>query len=215
MNNLSTYFIGLGHYSNVGKDTLADYILEEAKQAGIRNALKISLASKLKSICYELYSWAGMKPEEYYNTLEGREARDKPLPALANRYNLNGLTPTQVWVNFGTEAVRNEVFEDTWIQYLLNQPYEPYTLVVVPDVRFHNEVKAIRVAGGALYKVERPGIKPRQTVADLTLCDYDEWDDVLVSESGDFDQLREHARNIAFRVAGIQRTKAIKGILRA
>jgi hypothetical protein len=50
--------LGLGHYSRTGKDTLANKIIE--LNSGLTKPIKIkkiSLAWKLKQICYELYGW--------------------------------------------------------------------------------------------------------------------------------------------------------------
>src|ERR1035437_2708896 len=97
--------IGLGHYSRTGKDSFANYFLLHTP-----GAIKIPFAWKLKSITHDLYSWAGLREPEYYETPEGALARDIVLPDL-------GLTPVQVWVKFGTPAVREQVYDKTWIDY--------------------------------------------------------------------------------------------------
>jgi hypothetical protein len=70
----SPIFIGLGHYSNVGKDSYANFLVEALEQYKV-SALKISFAYKLKSICHDLYAWAGLQDADYY----------QPPPAKAGR----------------------------------------------------------------------------------------------------------------------------------
>jgi hypothetical protein len=133
--------------------------------------VKQSFAWKLKQITYELYAWAGFREPEYYETHEGALARDVILPAL-------NLTPVEIWVDFGTKAVRNNVYDRTWVDYLLKSDLGA-DILVIPDVRFPNEAEAIKQAGGTLIKVVRPGYGPRNTVADRALLGYADWDYVI------------------------------------
>jgi hypothetical protein len=168
--------IGLGHYSRTGKDTTANYLIDclSEYQSNLK-VLKRSLAWKLKQICFELYGWAGIKPPEHYETKEGEKDRDIKLPLL------NNMTPVEVWVAFGTKAVRNNVYDRTWLDYLLLTDHK-CDILVIPDVRFPNEADAIKETGGLAIKVVRPGFGPRKTVADRALMGYDGWDYVIGAE---------------------------------
>ena len=101
------------------------------------------------------------------------------------------MTPVEVWVAFGTDTVRKNVYEATWVDYLLKNAHQCEVLVI-PDVRFPNEAEAIKSAGGKLIKVVRPGDGPRNTVADRALLDYDGWDYVIGS-SGEMSELCDWA----------------------
>jgi hypothetical protein len=161
--------LGLGHYSRTGKDTLANKIIE--LNSGLTKPIKIkkiSLAWKLKQICYELYGWAGMQPPEHYDTPEGEGDRDMILRAL-------GMTPVEVWVAMGTPAIRENVYDRTWIDYVLQTDHD-CDLLIVPDVRFPNEATEFKLIGGYLVKVVRMGYGPRDTVADQALVGYTGWD---------------------------------------
>jgi hypothetical protein len=114
-----------------------------------------------------------MREPEYYETPEGALARDVPLAF--------GKTPVEVWVDFGTKAVRNNVYERTWLDYLLKSDLG-VDILVIPDVRFPNEAEAVKEAGGLLLKVVRPGFGPRNTVADRALLGYDGWNYVIGAE---------------------------------
>lgn len=180
--------IGLGHYSRTGKDTLANSLILSAHEyrPGIRVA-KRPFAWKLKEICHDLYDWAGMREPEFYDTKEGEPFRDIVLPAI-------GKTPVQIWVDFGTPAVRENVYDRTWIDFVLN--LSELDILIIPDVRFPNEVQAIRDKGGLLVKVVRPGYGPRPTVADRALVGFDGWD-YIAGGSGRMDELQAWGSKLA------------------
>jgi hypothetical protein len=160
------FIIGLGHYSRVGKDSFANYLVQFGYDFGFKIAKK-SFASKLKAIAHDLYGWAGLQNEAYYNDPTHEHERDVVLPAL-------GMTPVDIWVKLGTPAIREQVYDRTWIDYLLKTDHG-LDILVIPDVRFPNEVEAIREQNGLLIKVVRDGYGPRNTVADLALNDYTGW----------------------------------------
>lgn len=167
-----TLFIGLGHYSRTGKDTFANTLIEELKrEAPHLRAIKRPFAWKLKQVTYDLYAWAGVMPPEHYETPEGAKDRDVVLPAL-------GMTPVELWVAFGTKAVRNQVYQATWRDSVLKTKHDA-DVVIIPDVRFPDEAEAIKETGGLLIKIVRLGYGPRKTVADRMLLNYDGWDYVL------------------------------------
>ena len=189
-----TLFIGLGHYSRTGKDSFANYLIAAlAKQAPHLRVLKRSLAWKLKQITYELYAWAGMMPPEHYETREGEKDRDIILPDL-------GMTPVEIWVAFGTKAVRNNVYIDTWLDYLLKTKHTA-DILIVPDVRFPNEADAIQVLGGIDIKIVRPGYGPRKTVADRALLEYNGWN-YITGDRGTMESLDIAAQSFALWAAG-------------
>lgn len=190
--------IGIGHYSRTGKDTLGTMLCDELKALAHHGSLvvKTSFAWKLKDICHQLYAWDGMREAEFYETDEGAPYRDIPLPTI-------GKTPVQIWVDMGTPAIREQVYENTWIDYLLRTPLPvpPISagVLIITDVRFPNEVEAIRKAGGLLVKTVRGGVGPRSTVADLALYGWDGWDYIAGTT---LTNLKEDARVIAESLFG-------------
>ncbi len=181
--------VGLGHYSRTGKDTFANYLIEECEKLGIK-AIKQSFAWELKLVSHELYAWAGLREPEFYETEEGAALRNIKLPEL-------NMSPVEVWVALGTKAIRENVYDRTWLDYLLKKVVHADVLII-PDVRFPNEAEAVKERGGWLIKIVRPGVEPRQTVADLALCDYRGWDDVIGDE--DIRTLRNEAKRYAAKL---------------
>jgi hypothetical protein len=187
--------IALGHYSRTGKDTIANALVKTLNENGQLRAKKISFAWKLKDICHQLFAWAGVREPEYYETPEGELARTVKLVKLANKKYPEGPTVVDLWIDFGTPAVRENVYEKAWIQYVLQTDHDCEVLVI-PDLRFYNEAVAIKEAGGTLIKVVRPGFMPRFSPADLNLWWYTGWD-AIVGTSGEMEELWMVAARLA------------------
>jgi hypothetical protein len=181
--------VGLGAYSRVGKDSLANALLA-ALPSGLRAAKK-SFAWQLKVQAHELYAWAGLREPAFYETKEGEKYRDIALAF--------GKTPVEVWVALGN-SLRDSIYDRTWIDYVLKGTKD-LDVVVIPDVRYPNECAAIRQVGGTLIKVVRPGYGPRKTIADRALVGYTGWDYVF-GESGQMAELQGRATDIARWLAG-------------
>ena len=176
-------FIGLGHYSETGKDTFADFLVTRLISRGI-TAVKKPFAWKLKQICHSLYGWDGHRQPAYYDTPEGRKARHVKLPNV-------GKTPLELWISMGTDAVRDNVYDRTWLDYLLKSKHDEQ-VIIIPDVRFPNEADSVLDAGGYLVKVIRPGYGPRDTVPDRALLNYTRWNRII-GEQGTIEALEHEA----------------------
>jgi len=187
--------IALGHYSRTGKDTVANELCRLLNFEGMV-AKKIPFAWKLKQITHQLYGWAGMQGPDYYDTDEGALARNEPLSLMASEKYPKGPTPVQIWIDFGTPAVRENVYQASWINYLLKTDHD-CDVLVIPDARFLNEVTAIKETGGTLIKVVRPGYRPRiDSPADMNLFTWRGWDGII-GTSGSMDELIYEADRIA------------------
>ena len=185
--------IGLGHYSRVGKDTLADQIVAECKKrrpdvvAG-----KVAFAHKLKVLCHDIFAWAGLREPEYYDTIEGAAERDEVLLSI-------GMTPVQLWVKFGN-MMRDEFHQDVWVNSLFHDLEGQADVAAISDVRFLNECESIlEIPGSQLVKVTNPGVQPKDTPSDKALIDYDGWHET-VDNCGTVQDLSAHARRLAGQV---------------
>jgi hypothetical protein len=56
---------------------------------------------------------------------------------------------------WGTEVARKSWHNDTWIASLENKLNRAHNDIVITDVRFPNEIKAVRNAGGIVIRVVR------------------------------------------------------------
>jgi hypothetical protein len=193
-----TLFIGLGHYKRTGKDSFANFLIQELTDLDPDLLVKkLSFAWKLKQICYELYAWAGLREPEFYETEEGARVREVVLPEI-------GKSPRQIWIDFGTNAVRDQVYEHTWRDYLFKAGHSENgrqpDVILVPDVRFLNEVNEFEIRNGVLIKVVRPGYGPGPNRPDRELLGYRRWTNVI-GDVGTMASLQDWARQYAIWIA--------------
>ncbi len=128
-----------------GKDACADALVER------RGFVKIGLTDPIKRICQDVFGWDR-------DRLWGPSARrNEPDPAW------DGLTARRALQTLGTEWGR-AMHPDVWVRACLKEARERLDWlvngpagVVIPDVRFANEVAAIRAAGGKVVRIVRPG----------------------------------------------------------
>jgi hypothetical protein len=171
--------IGIGHRSGHGKDTVANFMIQWlALHHRELNVKKVSWADKLKDICYQLYSHLGLKEGAFYETEEGRALRNIRLPKINK-------TPVEIWIDMGTPAVREKVWDRTWIEYVQHTPAD---IIIAADTRFMNEVEACDVT----IKVINPRIPRREGKSvDDVLAFYVNWDHYLYNE-GEKIELRKN-----------------------
>lgn len=127
--------VGVAGLAGSGKSTVAAFL-----QRDYGFSVE-SLADPIKAICAATFGWSD---EVLYGP---SSARERPDPAWG------GLTPRRALQLFGTEAGR-ACHPDVWVRALLRQLDEPGApeRVVIPDVRFQNEVDAIVNAGGIVIR---------------------------------------------------------------
>jgi hypothetical protein len=71
---------------------------------------------------------------------------------------LNGQTPRHAMQTLGTEWGRKLIHPDIWVDATMRAA-EQFDKVVIPDVRFPNEVAAVTNRGGWVYRITRPGVE--------------------------------------------------------
>ena len=69
------------------------------------------------------------------------------------------LTPRYILQYWGTEVCRQGFHDDIWIASVENKMRKTTDNIVISDVRFPNEIKAIHNAGGIVVRVHR-GVMP-------------------------------------------------------
>ena len=139
--------IGIAGFQGSGKDTIADYL------QNIYGFKRDSFASTLKDAVAAVFGWNRELLEG--RTTESRQWRETVDPWWANRLNMPNLTPRLVLQLWGTEVARKAFHDDTWIASLENKLSKAHNDIVITDVRFPNEIKAVRDAGGIVIRVVR------------------------------------------------------------
>lgn len=153
--------IGFVGFIGSGKDTAADYLVNSH---GFR---RDSFANTLKDAVACVFGWDRTMLEGRTN--EAREWREQLDLWWSERLGIHELTPRWVLQQWGTEVCRKAFHDDIWIASLENKLRQTRDDIVISDVRFPNEIKAIHAAGGKVIRIKR-GVDP-------------EWYDAAVSHN--------------------------------
>jgi len=177
--------VGIGYKKGRGKDTLANFMLNHLQLNCDCSVKKIGFADKLKDVAFQLYGWAGLQRGVYYET--HYTEKEVVLPKI-------GRTPRDIWIETGNKL--REVHLGTWIDYVINTNHRCEYLLV-KDMGFTNEARALREAGGVTIKIDRPG----EMATDGRETELDSWTDwdVVVENTGDLEDLYKKAVEICDR----------------
>lgn len=146
--------IGICGAAGSGKDTLAEGI------ARIDVYYVYHFADPIKNALNAMFGWGPV----YW---KDREWKEKPIDWL-------GVSPRVLAQTLGTEWGREVIDQEIWLK-VAQEKYRKMggkavintksngeiaaMGMIVPDVRFENEARWIKEAGGILFKVHRPGIE--------------------------------------------------------
>lgn len=138
-----------------------------------------SFAGALKDALSAIFGWRRDLLEG--KTRESREWRDAPDVWWSKRLGIKSLTPRWAMQHMGTSVCRNNFHSDIWVASLENKLLRTKKRIVVSDVRFPNEVKAIKDAGGIVVRVVR-GEDPDWFPIAWRACDGDTSAERILSE---------------------------------
>lgn len=143
--------VGICGLIGSGKGTVADMLVQDY---GFK---KISFADKLKDGVSTIFGWRRDLLEG--DTRESREWREVP-DEFWTRELGKDITPRLVLQLFGTDCMRNGFDDNIWVN-LVKKEIEENTEqnYVIPDVRFPNEIDAVKGLSGEVWQVRR-GPKP-------------------------------------------------------
>lgn len=179
--------VGVGHKSEQGKDKFCDFILTELRlKTRGKRIVKMGFADQLKQTFHSLYHWTGIKSPDEYET--NRELRKEIIPYF-------GTDIVTQWIKFGNHCRAYD--EPIWINALLKGAKAD--VLLLKDVRFPNEIKAIYEHGGDAYKIVRPGFAGRDSDSDNALNNWEDWTEVIDNDQG-LAKLNTKATEIADRI---------------
>jgi hypothetical protein len=139
--------VGFVGFIGSGKDTAADYLVN------FHGYRRDSFANTLKDAVACVFGWDRTLLEG--RTKEAREWREQVDPWWADRLEMPHLTPRWVLQYWGTDVLRKGFHDDIWIASLENKMRKTADNIVISDVRFPNEIKAIHNAGGIVVRIKR------------------------------------------------------------
>lgn len=172
--------IGVNGYSGSGKDTLGriiQYIMgNNGPQGQFAFSIEKAIANPLEfdevledSSEWEIKKFAG-KLKDIASHLTGIDIEDFEDQEF-KKTNLSrewwttcdeGWQPMTVrdfLQKLGTDALRNGLHPNVWVNALMADYYEDSNWIVT-DTRFPNEAMAIKEKGGIIIRIDRPGVKP-------------------------------------------------------
>lgn len=176
--------LGISGIANSGKDTLAHYLAVDQGFAVISLADPIKRIAKEVFDFTDEQLWG---PSEQRNKPDFRypnfQCRGCQTCEFRCDHYIGFLTPRHALQQLGTDWGR-ACYENVWVEYTMRVAhtlldsddglvphydprrgiqYQPFSLhpqakgVVIPDVRFENELKGIRAAGGKVVRIKRDG----------------------------------------------------------
>ena len=138
--------IGLVGFIGSGKDTAADYLVN------FHGFRRDSFAATLKDAVADIFGWDRTLIEG--RTTESREWRECQDDWWSKRLGMP-ITPRWILQKWGTEVCRQGFHDDIWIASLENKIRKTNDNMVITDVRFPNEINAIKNSGGKVFRVKR------------------------------------------------------------
>ena len=173
---LQMVLVGILGRKRVGKDTMADHMVEH------HGFHKVTLAGPLKEACRAIF---GFTDEQLYGeTKEVDDSHWKVSPRKALQF-------------MGTDIVRNKLHElipwignRFWLErfkveyHRLQQTYGPDVRVVVSDLRFQNEIQFLKEMGGIVVRVQRLGLDEGDQHESERLIDDITGEDHIVQNNG-------------------------------
>jgi hypothetical protein len=159
--------IGIAGYAQSGKDTIAEYLLNE------HGFTRVAFADGIREALYVLNPLVGAYT---LRTVVDANGWEKAKRNVEIRRLLQVL---------GTEVGRDMLGEITWIKYALNKMVDPYKNYVITDVRYENEADAIRANGGTIWRVNRGGVGPvNDHPSEISMDSYDNYDFIFNNDWG-------------------------------
>lgn len=156
--------VGFSGYARSGKDYSAARLHNVAIDDG-KFSMRYALASPIKTHCNSMFGW-----NERHSDGDLKEVEDP----------FWGFSPRHAYQTFGTEWARNHLGSDIWVKFMERQhcmlkqeaaAFEKPSVFIITDVRFPNEVKAIKEKNGLIVSVvnesTEEGIMPHSSEAHI------------------------------------------------
>lgn len=160
--------VGFTGYAQSGKDTAAQFLVDRGfKRYAFADILRTSLyalnpyVEAGASVEYDLdgnMCWGmGATPPVKGAMVHTRRVREIVDAIGWDRAKVEYTEIRELLQRLGTEVGRELFGENFWVERVMDQ-IKPGENVVITDVRFTNEEKAVHEAGGRVFRITRPGV---------------------------------------------------------
>ncbi|MFF3249700.1 hypothetical protein ACFYWP_01490 [Actinacidiphila glaucinigra] len=185
---MTDLIVGLSGYSRAGKN-------EAAQALTGRGWRQVAFADKLREF---LYALDPLIPGAYG---AGHLRLRKLVDSTGWDYAKTSYPEVRALLQrAGTEAGRRVLGANVWVNALFDSHQDAPALVVT-DVRFPNEARAVQDRGGLLIRVERPGVGPLRNkygAVHESEVAIDDWDfDHVLTNDGTVGDLHEKLAGVA------------------
>lgn len=188
--------VGLSGKKRSGKDTFASTLIAE------RGFRRVSFADNVRQGALDLDPIIRFEEDEWHLSVASFEAgpRYERLSAIVDRIGWEAAKEIRevrrTLQRFGSESIR-KLDPEFWVRAAMMQAHATPGPVVITDVRFENEAKAVTDAGGVVVRITRPGLESADEHPSETALDAYPWD-LEVLNDGTVEQLAETARHLLF-----------------
>lgn len=150
----------------------------------------VKFAGALKTMLAAYFKYVGIREDEIAAMIEGdcKERDSSALCHKSTRYAMQTL---------GTEWGRNLIGTDIWVNACIAR-VRLFDRVVISDVRFENEVAAIKAEGGVIVKVTRNTGNEDQHSSETTVDSLNF--DYLIINNGTKSELQDEVRSLIKKV---------------
>jgi hypothetical protein len=136
-----------------------------------------------------------------YKTIAGGTLTE---PTFSVDPKLRSMTARELLQKLGTEAIRNGLHDNAWVNalmidyvgmYDIDTDRTTYPKWIITDCRFHNEAFAVRDRGGIIVRVNRTGVFPINSHISETAIDKYDFD-YVINNDGDIEELRTKVKDL-------------------
>jgi hypothetical protein len=184
--------VALSGYARSGKDTVAEIITRHNpiwKVKKFSGKLK-QVASILTGIPPSMFEDQKFKEQVLHGWDRKRwEGRLQINGEVHADYYTKETTVRDFLQRLGTDAIRNVLHENAWVNALFSEYYNTDNWIIT-DCRFPNEYEAVKNWGGVVIRVDRPNITPVNAHVSETALDLYEFDYTIVNK-GTLEDLEE------------------------
>lgn len=137
--------IGVSGFAGSGKDSFANIFVEKYGYT------KISMADSIKDMLSVVFGWDREMLQG--DTPESRLWRETPDEFWSSVLEYP-FTPRKAMTTIGTNLFRVHFHKDIWVQSVKKKILDVGTNVIIPDLRFGNEIEMMRDIGACLFEIE-------------------------------------------------------------